>query len=294
MSAEKTSDEGYKPLQSSASSPPQRKSQEFLGLPKPSGRRGGKGIVSKADKAAAAAAAAASQQAAEEEARRKEALLQGQIDGVGRQGSAGSGGSSDDEPEPEPEPTAEAKEEEEEGPKETLDEKVVKREAARKAHVKKLFAKIDTKGKGKIETHRLHEAFLELGMRFDKFEVNKMIAQFDADQSGTIDLEEFGSMIYELNRKRFRKVFNDFDVDGSGELDEEEVRQAFELLDFVFTDEQMKAMMLEFDDSGDGLIQFPEFCEMLDSTLIGEDQKEVRCVACSPPKNRILHQSNGG
>lgn len=45
-----------------------------------------------------------------------------------------------------------------------------------------------------------------MGMRFDKFEVNKMIARFDEDQSGTIDLVEFGQMVYELNRKRFRKV----------------------------------------------------------------------------------------
>ena len=59
-------------------------------------------------------------------------------------------------------------------------------------------------------------------------------------------------------------MFSDFDVDGSGELDEEEVRQAFEMLEFFFTDEQMKELMLEFDDSGDGLIQFPEFCEMIE------------------------------
>lgn len=78
------------------------------------------------------------------------------------------------------------------------------------------------------------------------------------------------------------QVFNDFDVDGSGELDEDEVRQAFGLLDFVFTDEQMKALMLEFDDSGDGLIQFVEFCEMLDRCFCNLPSSPQRCNVARP------------
>jgi hypothetical protein len=41
---------------------------------------------------------------------------------------------------------------------------------------------------------------------------------------------------------------------------QDEVRGAFALLDFVFSDEDFLALFEEYDDSGDGLIQFDEVC----------------------------------
>ena len=67
------------------------------------------------------------------------------------------------------------------------------------------------KGKGVVATHALYDSLIELGLKFEKFEVNKMIQRFDNDNSGTIDQEEFGQMVQELNKKKYQKVRGDME-----------------------------------------------------------------------------------
>ena len=85
-----------------------------------------------------------------------------------------------------------------------------------------------------------------------------MVQRYDRDSSGCIEFEEFVSMIENFNRKRYHQVFSSFDIDRSGKLDAEEVKNAFDSLGFSFPPERVDEMIKEYDDSGDGLIQFEE------------------------------------
>eukprot|EP00961_Rhodomonas_salina_P196373 2650273-Rhodomonas_salina.1 len=150
-------------------------------------------------------------------------------------------------------------------------------------------------GTESVDFNKMNQIFLDMGMKFDKFELRKMFQKFDEDGSGTIDFDEFCAMFSALNkysslvsplspslfsqpyapflslfpwlcaltlrmhnRKRFAVVFNDFDVDGSGQLDHDEVAGAFKTLGYEFSHQQVGEMIMAYDFSGDGSIELDE------------------------------------
>ena len=160
-----------------------------------------------------------------------------------------------------------------------LQERRARQEEQRLAHLRTKFDAFDTAQEGSVGQERVYDAFIEMEMKVDKYEVKQLFKQFDQDGSGTIDFGEFAEMVQMLNRKRFKAVFAQFDVDGSGELDPEEVQAAFALLGFEFSPETVAAMIQDYDVSGDGLVQFDEFCERLEGTLIQREEE----VSLLPP-----------
>lgn len=114
-------------------------------------------------------------------------------------------------------------------------------------------------GTGSIRADQVYSALTTLfGLKVEKSDVIKMVQRYDRDSSGQIEFEEFVLMIENFNKKRYHQVFSGFDIDRSGKLDSEEVKSAFESLGFNFTSEKVIEMIKEYDDSGDGLIQFDE------------------------------------
>lgn len=150
-------------------------------------------------------------------------------------------------------------------------------------HFRKKFDQFDVKREGAIDRERTHEAFQELNIQLDKYKVNKMFDRYDEDGSGTIDFNEFADLITSFNRDRYTKVFESFDIDGSGELDSEEVGKAFLQLGFEFTVEFVNDLIKEFDYSEDGLIQLDEFIDMIESTLIVQEEKVEEVVISESP-----------
>ena len=154
-------------------------------------------------------------------------------------------------------------------------------------HFRKKFDQFDASGDGSIDREETHQAFKELGIQIDKYKVNKMFDKHDKDGSGNIDFNEFYDMIVIFNRERYTKVFESFDVDGSGELDAEEVGKAFEQLGFEFTAEYTRDLIKEFDYSEDGLIQLEEFIDMIESTLIVQEDKIEEVKITESPWGRM-------
>ena len=114
-------------------------------------------------------------------------------------------------------------------------------------------------GTGSIRADQVWSALTTLfGLKVEKADVIKMVQRYDRDSSGFIEFEEFVLMIENFNRKRYHQVFSGFDIDRSGKLDAEEVKNAFDSLGFSFSSERVNEMIKEYDDSGDGLIQFDE------------------------------------
>jgi len=69
--------------------------------------------------------------------------------------------------------------------------------------IKDAFNLFDTDGSGSIDAKELHVAMTALGFEPKKEEILLMITEIDKDGSGTIEFEEFLSMMTEKNgRKR--------------------------------------------------------------------------------------------
>ena len=88
-----------------------------------------------------------------------------------------------------------------------------------------------------------------------------MFAQIDQDNSGLIEYSEFVmATINEknmLSNEKLQQAFNMFDQDGSGSINADEIRQALSFK--TLSEQQVKAIIKEADDNGDGEIQFDEF-----------------------------------
>ena len=57
--------------------------------------------------------------------------------------------------------------------------------------MRRVFMKFDKDGNGAIDAKELKQVFEELGKIFSEEEITNMIAMVDADQSGSLEYEEF-------------------------------------------------------------------------------------------------------
>jgi Ca2+-binding EF-hand superfamily protein len=135
---------------------------------------------------------------------------------------------------------------------------------------------VAVEGKGSIRADQVYSALTTVfGLKVEKAEVLKMVQRYDKDSSGVIEFEEFAAMVDNFNKKRYHQAFSSFDIDHSGKLDAKEVKQVFESLGMALTDENVADMIKEYDDSGDGLIQF--------------DEVRVHATVLQPPSTPLQH-----
>lgn len=95
------------------------------------------------------------------------------------------------------------------------------------------------------------------------------------------DVDGIEKMIREkLNQRttsgpfQLRKTFKYFDRDGSGDIDFSEMRYAFKIMGFSFTDMQVLALFARYDGDGEGSIDYQEFIDNLmekDFTAVGNN-----------------------
>ncbi|CAK0908779.1 unnamed protein product [Prorocentrum cordatum] len=89
--------------------------------------------------------------------------------------------------------------------------------------IKEAFELFDTDGSGSIDAKELGVAMKQLGFDASEEEINRMIADVDADDSGEIDLDEFMSMMTKKmlgrdNREQMMALFRFFDREGTGRI----------------------------------------------------------------------------
>jgi calmodulin len=131
------------------------------------------------------------------------------------------------------------------------------------------FHKADTDGDGKLSHQELKDLIQSLGLGEDKEKLNKFVLEVDADNDGSIDLDEFQVIVDKVSSKstmtfeqQLRETFDLYDVDGSGGLDQEEIKQLMATLGHDLTDEEVSDMIAEVDEDGNGDIDYDEFVSM--------------------------------
>merc|ERR1712022_186 len=71
-----------------------------------------------------------------------------------------------------------------------------------------------------------------------------------------------------------REAFSLFDSDASGQIDVRELKAAMRALGFEVKNEELKKMVTDIDNDGNGTIEFGEFLEMMTGKMGEKDTRE--------------------
>ncbi|XP_078182254.1 calmodulin-6-like [Carex rostrata] len=133
---------------------------------------------------------------------------------------------------------------------------------------KDAFSLFDKDADGTITTKELGTVMRNLGQNPTEAELQEMINEVDADNSGTIDFKEFlGLMAHKLRDKEseqeLREAFRVFDKDQNGFISAAELRHVMTNLGEKLSDEEVQEMVQEADTDGDGQINYEEFVKVM-------------------------------
>ena len=134
------------------------------------------------------------------------------------------------------------------------------------------FKLFDKDASNAIDGSELHKAMHSLGKRMTLEQAEDMIAEFDEDDSGQIDMEEFLKMMARADAVQgtldgIGEVFQVFDADGDGAVTHEEFTSVLvsyqEDISEMLTIEQITKLINLIDVDGDGEIDHSEFTSFL-------------------------------
>lgn len=140
-----------------------------------------------------------------------------------------------------------------------------------KQEIKEAFDLFDTDGTGVIDVKELKVAMRALGFEPKKEEIKKMIADIDKEGSGTINFEDFLSMMTvkmseKDSKEEILKAFRLFDDDCTGKISFKNLKRVAKELGENLRDEELQEMIDEADRDGDGEVNEEEFLRIMKKT----------------------------
>ncbi|KAJ3333039.1 Calcium-binding component of the spindle pole body (SPB) half-bridge [Blyttiomyces sp. JEL0837] len=137
-----------------------------------------------------------------------------------------------------------------------------------KMEIKEAFELFDTDKDGCLDYHELKVAMRALGFDVKKAEVLKILREYDKDGQGLIDFDDFNKVMTEriLDRdpiEEIKKAFQLFDDDGTGKISLRNLRRVAKEIGENLDDEELQAMIDEFDLDQDGEINEQEFISIM-------------------------------
>ncbi|EMG48671.1 Cell division control protein 31 [Candida maltosa Xu316] len=126
-----------------------------------------------------------------------------------------------------------------------------------KLEIREAFQLFDMNGDGCLDYHELKVAFRALGFDLSKRQVLDIIHEYDTDDTNLITYDNFYKTVGEMIIKRdpleeIRRAFRLFDIDGTGKISVRNLRKISKDLGENLTDEELQAMIDEFDLDEDG------------------------------------------
>ncbi|XP_063683013.1 calmodulin-A-like isoform X2 [Bolinopsis microptera] len=129
-----------------------------------------------------------------------------------------------------------------------------------------IFNMYDKDGNNTIDCSELKLILEELGYECSTEEVLQVISKFDLNTTGTIDFNEFLSLIGDWmsnDENQIRDAFEVFDKEGNGYLSLEQLKRALTTYGEAFTDNEAEEFFKEIDVDGDGTITADEFIQYI-------------------------------
>ncbi|KAJ1586304.1 hypothetical protein NDA11_005829 [Ustilago hordei] len=134
--------------------------------------------------------------------------------------------------------------------------------------IKEAFELFDTDKDGAIDYHELKVAMRALGFDLKKAEVLKLLRDHDKTNSGLLEWEDFNQIMSEKIASRdpmeeIRKAFALFDDDATGKISLRNLKRVAKELGETLDDDELQAMIDEFDLDQDGEINENEFIQIM-------------------------------
>ncbi|KAF0907267.1 hypothetical protein E2562_015769 [Oryza meyeriana var. granulata] len=166
------------------------------------------------------------------------------------------------------------------------------------AEFREAFSLFDKDGDGTITSKELGTVMRSLGQEPTEEELREMVAEVDADGSGSIDFDEFLSLLARKLRDTeaeddLREAFRVFDKDQNGFITPDELRHVMTNLGDRLSDDELAEMLHEADSDGDGQINYNEFVKVMmaksaKAEYDGGTWKWRSPVGSLPPELRLL------
>ena len=107
-----------------------------------------------------------------------------------------------------------------------------------------------------------------MNIKVNDKELQQLMSQMDADNSGEIDYHEFKNVMAEAFFKRYSRqelleAFNRLDTDGNGYITCKELNDILSGMGRHLSENDIKAMISSVDSDGDGTISFDEFYKLI-------------------------------
>lgn len=134
--------------------------------------------------------------------------------------------------------------------------------------IKEAFELFDTDKDGAIDYHELKVAMRALGFDLKKAEVLKLLRDHDKTNSGLLEWDDFNRIMSERIAARdpmdeIRKAFALFDDDATGKISLRNLKRVAKELGETLDDDELQAMIDEFDLDQDGEINENEFIQIM-------------------------------
>eukprot|EP00474_Spongospora_subterranea_P008880 CRZ09338.1 hypothetical protein [Spongospora subterranea] len=142
-----------------------------------------------------------------------------------------------------------------------------------KQEIKEAFDLFDTDKSGTIDYHELKVAMRALGFDVNKQEVTKLMQEYDRNESGHVEYADFVEIMTQKIAERdpdeeIMKAFALFDEDNTGKISLKNLRKVARELGENLADDELQAMIDEFDKNQDGEIDAEEFMAIMKQTSI--------------------------
>ncbi|XP_078164631.1 putative calcium-binding protein CML13 [Carex rostrata] len=144
----------------------------------------------------------------------------------------------------------------------------------RRVEIREAFELFDLDGSGTIDAKELCVAMRALGFEMTEDEINQMMAEVDKDHSGGIDFDEFLYMMTEKigqrdTKEQLMKAFRIIDHDKNGKISIEDIQNIARELGETFTVDEIREMVQQADENGDGEVDADEFMRIMKRTNYG-------------------------
>ena len=140
------------------------------------------------------------------------------------------------------------------------------------AEFKDAYSLIDKNKEQSINTKNLGSMMRALKMDPTEVELRDMINEVDADGSGDIDFPEFLAMMAQRKKREeldaeIEETFKLFDLDKDGLINEKELKEVMTAMGEIVSDDEVRQIMSEANQSGNNGICLEDFRKMFDTLL---------------------------
>ncbi|KAF8037821.1 hypothetical protein BT93_B0613 [Corymbia citriodora subsp. variegata] len=133
--------------------------------------------------------------------------------------------------------------------------------------LRKVFDQFDANGDGKISAAELSGVLSAMGSDVAPADLDRAMAEIDADRDGFISLTEFAALCGSgpSPESELRDAFDLYDQDRNGLISARELHLVLNRLNMKCSVEDCARMIKSVDGDGDGSVNFEEFRKMMAS-----------------------------